>query len=67
MSDTGWKCPGCGRCYAPTWMICEHCGPEGGSVRPKKPRPNLRPDSNSVTVKADPSQKTRLELARRRP
>lgn len=27
----GWRCPGCGACYAPTMMQCIHCGPRHGS------------------------------------
>lgn len=23
---TGWKCPNCGRCYAPHCLICQYCG-----------------------------------------
>lgn len=22
----GWQCPGCGRCYSPIQMVCQHCG-----------------------------------------
>lgn len=29
LSD-GWKCPGCGACYAPWVLKCDSCG--GGSV-----------------------------------
>lgn len=25
----GWKCPGCGRCYAPALPQCQWCGPDG--------------------------------------
>lgn len=25
---TGWKCPGCGACFAPTTTECRHCAPE---------------------------------------
>jgi len=24
---TGWQCPGCGACYAPTLMQCQYCKP----------------------------------------
>lgn len=27
MSD-GWRCPGCGRCYSPTMMMCSYCVPQ---------------------------------------
>ena len=30
MVNYGWICPKCGRVYAPTQMICLHCG--GGSI-----------------------------------
>lgn len=23
----GWRCPGCGRCWNPSVLSCEHCGP----------------------------------------
>lgn len=26
-SNNGWRCPGCGRCYAPYWVTCTACGP----------------------------------------
>lgn len=25
---TGWKCPGCGACYAPFVHKCQSCGPK---------------------------------------
>lgn len=41
-ANTGWQCPGCGRCYAPTVEQCPHCGPKatdeatdvGAEIRP---------------------------------
>lgn len=24
-APTGWKCPGCGRCFSPTTTECPHC------------------------------------------
>lgn len=26
--QTGWKCPGCERCYNPATPACLHCGPK---------------------------------------
>lgn len=26
----GWRCPGCGACYAPMVMACWHCRPLNG-------------------------------------
>lgn len=25
---SGWQCPGCSRCFAPTVRECSHCGPK---------------------------------------
>ena len=30
-TPTGWRCPGCGRCYSPTQVFCFYCG--GGNSR----------------------------------
>lgn len=27
MNTIGWKCPGCGRCHAPSVNTCPHCAP----------------------------------------
>lgn len=36
MND-GWKCPGCGRCYAPWMPECTKCGPPKAET-PGSPR-----------------------------
>ncbi len=30
--NEGWRCPGCGRCYAPTMTECRYCGPDKATV-----------------------------------
>lgn len=32
-TPTGWRCPGCGRCYAPGMPACTACGPKGETAR----------------------------------
>lgn len=27
MPAMGWQCPGCKRCYSPSWPQCSYCGP----------------------------------------
>ncbi len=27
MGTLGWRCPGCGACYAPFMVVCTHCKP----------------------------------------
>ena len=36
-APTGWKCPGCGSCYAPHFPKCTTCGPKP-SLNPSRPR-----------------------------
>jgi uncharacterized OB-fold protein len=38
---TGWKCPGCGACYAPFVSKCSNCGPQTVKTTawPNPPRP----------------------------
>lgn len=31
---TGWRCPGCGACYAPAVARCPACGPAPSATRP---------------------------------
>jgi hypothetical protein len=31
LGDTGWICPGCGRCYAPWVRTCDSCGVTTGT------------------------------------
>lgn len=40
---TGWKCPGCGACYAPHVSACVHCQPKAIpaiTTTPLYPQPN---------------------------
>jgi uncharacterized OB-fold protein len=43
---SGWRCPGCGRCYGPQIAVCFYCPGQGFTV------------TNSVTV----SNRTHEEL-----
>ncbi len=31
-TETGWKCPGCSRCYAPWVPKCDTCGGVSGTI-----------------------------------
>lgn len=39
MSHTGWKCPDCGRCYAPFVAECSVCNSHAASAQPHLPFP----------------------------
>ncbi len=46
---TGWKCPGCGRCYAPGILVCVACEPEA-----KKKGSATTPAAQPATPPSDP-------------
>ena len=42
--SSGWKCPGCGRCYAPWVAECRPCSPPTTTSQPyPAPYPHGRP------------------------
>lgn len=70
----GWKCPGCGRCYAPHVAMCGSCQPSAQpaiTTRPGWPTPpdTSRPlpwrgDTTTVVAGGVPSLPSEVQVAR---